>query len=259
MDLGIKGRVAMVAAATRGIGAAIARALAAEGAVVSVCGVDAGRVEAAGRALGAAHRAYRCDVASEAALAAWFEATRRELGEPAILVTNTGGPPAAGALAATGEQWRAGVEGTLLSAVRMTALAAPAMRRARWGRIVHVTSLVAKDPEPLLAISSTLRAGLSALCRLQAKELAADGITVNCLLPGHTATERQEHLLEVRAGRGGTTVAAERERAQRALPIARFARPEEIADVAAFLCSERASYVTGVPVLVDGGAAGGLA
>lgn len=258
MDLGLKGKVAMVAAATRGIGLAAARALAAEGAKVSVCGLDEGRVAAAAKALGAPHKAYRCDLSSAAEIEAWHRATVRDLGPPSILVTNTGGPPAGAIGSLTDAQWQKGFENTLLNVVRLTALASPAMKAAKWGRIVHITSLVAKDPEPLLPISSTLRAGLMAMTKLQAKELAPFGVTVNGLLPGHTETDRQTHLLEVRAQKNGTTAAQEKARSVAHIPAGRMASAAEMGDVVAFLCSERAAYLSGQSIVVDGALSGGL-
>lgn len=258
MELGLKGKVAMVAAGTRGIGLATARSLVAEGAKVSVCGLDAARIKETAAALGAPHMAVRCDVASKSDIEAWFAATRKALGEPHILVTNTGGPPAGPLSELTEEQWAKGFENTVLNVVRMVALAAPAMKAARWGRVVHITSLVAKDPDPLLSISSTLRAGLSAMCRLSARELGPYGVTVNCVLPGSTATDRQTHLLEVRAKKSGLSVEEERRRAAEAVPVGRLADPAEIGDVVAFLCSERAGYVNGAQVVVDGGMTRGM-
>jgi 3-oxoacyl-[acyl-carrier protein] reductase len=258
MDLGLKGKTAMVAAATRGIGLAAARALAAEGAKVSVCGLDEGRVAAAAKALGAPHKAYRCDLSSAAEIEAWHRATVKDLGAPSILVTNTGGPPAGPIGSLTDLQWQKGFENTLLNVVRLTALASPAMKAAKWGRIVHVTSLVAKDPEPLLPISSTLRAGLMAMTKLQAKELAPFGVTVNGLLPGHTETDRQAHLLEVRAQKSGATVEEEKRRAVAHIPAGRMAAASEMGDVIAFLCSERAAYLSGQSIAVDGALSGGL-
>lgn len=246
MTLGIEGKVAMVAAGTRGIGAAAAKALAAEGAKVSVCGRSA------------APGAYRCDLNSAADIKRWHEATVKDLGRPSILVTNTGGPPAGLASALAEEQWKQGFESTVLNVVRLVALVAPGMKEQGWGRVVHITSLVAKDPEPMLAISSTLRAGLSSLCRLQAKELGPFGITVNSLLPGHTATDRQTHLLEKRSKASGRSVEEERRLSCESIPLKRMARPEEMGDAIAFLCSERASYVNGALLLVDGGLSGGL-
>jgi 3-oxoacyl-[acyl-carrier protein] reductase len=156
------------------------------------------------------------------------------------------------------EQWRAGFENTVLNVVRLVSLLAPGMSKAGWGRIVHVTSLVAKDPDSLVAVSSTLRAGLSALSRLQARELGPRGITVNCLLPGHTETDRQRHLLKLRAREAGITPEQARLRATAEIPLRRMARPEEIGDAIAFLCSERAGYVSGAQLVVDGGSTRGL-
>jgi 3-oxoacyl-[acyl-carrier protein] reductase len=144
-----------------------------------------------------------------------------------------------------------------MNIVRMSKLVIPYMKEEKWGRIVHITSLVAKDPDLLLTISSTLRAGIGALCRLQAKELGAYGINVNCVLPGHTYTKRQEHLLEIKSQKFGLSFEETKNKAQAQIPLQRFAKPEEIADAIAFLCSQRASYVTGSQLVVDGGITSG--
>jgi 3-oxoacyl-[acyl-carrier protein] reductase len=248
MDLGIAGRRALVAAGTKGIGLAVARGLAAEGCEVAVCARTRPDPPLAGVGF------FECDVADAGQLERWFETA----GPPEILVTNTGGPPAGGCLDAGEEAWRSGVDSTLMSVVRMVGLAAPAMRQAGWGRVVHVTSLVAKQPHPVLAVSSTLRAGLMALTRLQATELAPYGVTVNAVLPGHTMTDRQTHLASLRAEREGTSVEEALARQAQAVPAGRLARPEEVAAAAVFLCSQPASYITGVNLLVDGGAVSGL-
>jgi len=137
--------------------------------------------------------------------------------------------------------------------VRMARLVLPGMRSRRWGRIVHITSLVAKQPYPLLTISSTLRAGLSGLTRTLALETARDGITVNALLPGHVMTDRQTHLAEVKSAADGLSVAEHLARAAASIPAGRIGRPEEVGAVIAFLCSGPASYLTGQSLLVDGG------
>jgi 3-oxoacyl-[acyl-carrier protein] reductase len=160
--------------------------------------------------------------------------------------------------ALTEAQWKAGFENTVLNVVRLVGLAAPGMKAAGWGRIVHVTSLVAKDPEPLLAISSTLRTGLSVMTRLQARELGERGITVNAVLPGHTVTDRQTHLQEIRAKEAAVSVEESFRRAAAEIPLKRMARPEEIGDVIAFLCSDKASYVSGALLAVDGARTHGL-
>ena len=258
MDLGLSGKVAMVAAASKGIGLAVAKALAAEGCLVSICARGEETLEAAAAEVGEETRSYVVDVSSPEDLAWWFEQTRADLGAPSILVTNTGGPPAGGLSEMTDDKWEAGFQSTLMNVVRMVRLAQDDMRAAKWGRIVHITSVVAKDPNAILPISSTLRTGLISLTRLHAKELAPAGVTVNAVLPGHTRTDRQTHLAEVRASREGITVEEALRRQGEAVPVGRLAEPEEIASVVAFLCGQPASYVTGQSILVDGGIAGGL-
>ncbi|MEJ5171955.1 MAG: SDR family oxidoreductase, partial [Fimbriimonadales bacterium] len=191
-------------------------------------------------------------------LEAWHRAVVRDLGEPDIVVTNTGGPPAGPLSQMTDEQWQAGVDATLLNVVRLVRLVAPSMSSRRWGRIVHITSLVAKEPSDLLPISSTLRAGLMALTRLQANELASSGVTVNSVLPGHTLTDRQLHLANVRAERLGIPPSEALQRQADEVPMKRLADPSEVAAAVAFLCSVPAGYITGVNLLVDGGLTRGL-
>jgi 3-oxoacyl-[acyl-carrier protein] reductase len=258
VEFGIKNKVAMVAAASKGIGLAAALALAREGARLSICGTTPAHLEKAKKRLGRRHRAYLCDVSSLPQMERWLALTKKDLGPPSILVTNTGGPPAGALGQMSEEQWKAGFENTLLNVVRLVRLVYPGMKRAKWGRIVHVTSLVAKDPEPLLPISSTLRAGLLALTRLQAKEMGPDGITVNCLLPGHTETDRQRHLLEIRAKKQGVSIEAAREQTASLIPLRRLARPEEIGAAVCFLCSQPAGYVSGASLVVDGAFSRGL-
>jgi 3-oxoacyl-[acyl-carrier protein] reductase len=263
MELGIEGRVAMVAAASKGLGLAAAVALATEGCRVSICGRSAESLEAARAAIRkAAPRAevLACpgDVADAASLQGWFEATVKAYGQVDILVSNTGGPPAATFLDLSEAQWAAGVQSTLMNAVRMSRLVLPGMKARRWGRIIHITSLVAKQPLPLLTISSTLRAGLSAMTKTMATEFAADNITVNALLPGHILTDRQIHLGQVTAQKEGISLDQAMARTQATIPMGRFGRPEEVGEVIAFLCSERAGYLTGVSLPVDGGIIQGL-
>lgn len=258
MDLGLTGKIAMVAASSKGIGLATAKALAAEGCTLSICARNEEALEAAAVEIGGETRSYVVDVSSAEDLAWWVEQTRQDLGPASVLVTNTGGPPAGPVGQMTDEQWREGFESTLLNVVRLVRLVQDDMIAAGWGRIVHVTSLVAKEPSPLLPISSTLRQGLSALTRLQATELAPHGVTVNSVLPGNTLTDRQKHLGEVRAERDGVTVEEALQRQAAEIPMKRMAEPEEIAAAIAFLCSKPASYVTGVNLLVDGGVTKGL-
>jgi 3-oxoacyl-[acyl-carrier protein] reductase len=257
MDLGIKDRVAMVAAASKGLGFAIAQAMAAEGCRLSICSRNEESLARACERLGSA-RGHVCDVTNAENLQRWYRATCDELGPPEIVITNTGGPPAGPLFEKSDAEWQAGFEGTILCAVRLAALAAPRMKELGWGRIVHLTSYVAKSPSLMLPISSTLRTGIVALTRIQALELAPYGITVNAVLPGHTLTDRQRELASLRAQSLGVDVDEALRRQAEDVPMKRLARPDEIASAVAFLCSERTSYVTGVSLLVDGGAAQGL-
>jgi 3-oxoacyl-[acyl-carrier protein] reductase len=258
MDLGIAGKVAMVAAASKGIGLAIAKELAAEGCHVSICARNEEVLEAAAAQVGEETRSYVVDVTQADDLAWWVEQTRSDLGPIDILVTNTGGPPAGPVFSMTDEQWTSGVESTLLNVTRLVGLVKDDMTSAGWGRIVHITSLVARRPSRMLPISSTLRAGLMALTRLQALELAQYGITVNGVLPGHTLTDRQRHLASIRAEREGISAEEALVKQGAEVPVGRLATPDEIAAATVFLCSQRAAYITGTDLLVDGGLVQGL-
>ena len=243
----------MVAASSKGIGFAVAKELAAEGCQLSICSRNEQDLEHAVEQLGGEARSYCVDVTSPEDLAWWVQETKNDLGAPDILVTNTGGPPAGQVSTLTDEQWHVGIESTLMNIVRLMRLVREDMIAKGWGRIVHITSLVAKEPSDLLPISSTLRTGIMALTRVQATDLAIHGVTVNSVLPGNTRTARQMHLAEVRAAKEAITQDEALVRQAEAVPMKRLAEPEEIAAAVAFLCSERASYVTGINMLVDGG------
>jgi 3-oxoacyl-[acyl-carrier protein] reductase len=256
MDLGIQGKVAMVAAGSKGLGRAAALALAAEGCAVSICGRGAealSSTKAELEAFGLPALTVVADVSRAEDLLRWHQVTEAALGPVDILITNTGGPKAAVFADLSDSDWAAGVESTLMNVVRMSRLVLPGMRARRWGRIVHITSLVAKQPYPLLTISSTLRAGLSGLTRTLAMETAKDGVTVNALLPGHVMTDRQVHLADVKSAADGITVAEHFARTAASIPAGRIGKPDEIGAVIAFLCSASASYLTGQSLLVDGG------
>ena len=140
-----------------------------------------------------------------------------------------------------------------MNVVRLCRLVIPDMQKRKWGRIVHLTSFVAKQPTELLTVSSTLRAGISGLTKTLADQVARDGILVNAVLPGHFLTDRQKHLGEIRAKEQGITTEEYLSRSEQVIPLGRYGRPEELANVVAFLCSERASYLTGTSIQIDGG------
>jgi 3-oxoacyl-[acyl-carrier protein] reductase len=257
MDLGIGGKVAMVAAASKGIGLAAAKRLTQEGCLVSICARTEETLELAAAEIGEETRSYVVDIANPEDLQWWLDQTVADLGPPSILVTNTGGPPAGALKDLTDEQWQFGFDSTLMNIIRLVRLVSPHMQG--WGRIVHNTSLVAKEPNPLLPISSTLRSGIMALTRLQATELAPMGITVNGVLPGHTLTDRQRHLAEIRADKEASTPEAILAKSAAEVPLGRLGTPDEIGAAIAFLCSEPAAYITGVNLLVDGGLTKGIA
>lgn len=263
MDLGITGRVAMVAAGSKGIGFATALALAQAGCCVSICArgqeaLEVARADLAAVAGETSVLAHAADVSFPGDLDAWVAATVARFGRVDILVTNTGGPPAADFMHLTDEQWEAGVQSTLMNVVRLSRAVMPGMAAAGWGRIIHITSLVARQPIADLTISSTLRAGISALTRTMARQFAGQGVLVNAVLPGNTLTDRATHLAKVRSAAQGITVEEALDQTARAAPLGRYAQPSEIADAVAFLASERASYITGVSLLVDGGLTQGV-
>jgi 3-oxoacyl-[acyl-carrier protein] reductase len=258
MDLGIKGKVAMIAAASKGLGKACAIALATEGCKISICSRNIEELNRAAQEVSATCLevdvlATQADVSVSQDLENWVNRTTEKLGQVDILVTNTGGPPAAKFMALTDEQWQGGVDSTLMNVVRLCRLVIPGMQQRKWGRIIHLTSFVAKQPMDDLTISSTIRAGLSGLTKTLANQVGPDGITVNALLTGHALTDRQLHLAEVRMKSLGITKEEYFVRAAEEIPLRRLADPLEMADVVTFLASERASYVSGVSIQVDGG------
>jgi 3-oxoacyl-[acyl-carrier protein] reductase len=253
MDFGIRNRVAMVAAASKGLGRAIAESLAAEGCRLSICARSLESLEPVRAKLGDDALATACDVSKSEDLKRWHDETLARFGQVDILVTNTGGPPAAPFLKLSEEQWRSGIDSTLMNVVRLCNLVIPGMQERKWGRIVHLTSFVAKQPTELLTVSSTLRAGLSGLTKTLADQVARDGITVNAVLPGHFLTDRQRHLAELRAEEQGITPDEYLEKSEKVIPMGRFGRPAEMGDLVAFLCSDRAGYLTGVSLQIDGG------
>lgn len=242
----------MVTGGSRGIGLAVAQGLAAEGARLVLSSRDEdslGRAVETIRRAGAEASGLPADVSDPQQVSGLFERLRSEFGNPAILVVNSGGPPAGLPSSLSEEQWSSGFDLTLMSAVRLTREALPAMRMAGWGRIVNITSLAVKQPVLNLALSNAFRAAVTGFAKTLSTEVAADGVTVNNVGPGYTATERLEELF--------TDEGAKR-RLLDSIPAKRFGTPEEIASLAVYLASSQAAYITGQTIVPDGGATTGL-
>src|SRR3989441_629867 len=257
MDFGLKDRIALVAAASRGIGFACARELAREGARVFLCSRDEGHASEAAAKIkdetGAEVRGLRADVTNNADIARFVDEAVERAGTVDICVTNAGGPPATSFEDTDVEMFRQAFELNALSAIRLAKLVLPAMREQKWGRIINITSVSVKQPIEGLLLSNTVRAGLTGWAKTVSNEVAADGVTVNNVAPGYTLTERQEELAEAHAKAMGKSRREMIESWALQTPMRRMASAEEIAAAVAFLASERASYITGVTLQVDGG------
>ncbi len=256
MDLGLKGRVAFVAAGSKGLGLAVATELSAEGAAVAICarGRDAlDEAVATLRAAGGRAHGVVADVGVPADIARAVEDTRNTLGPIDILVTNSGGPRSGRFESLSPEDWDQAARVLLTSAVSLTRAVLPHMREARWGRILNIASIAAKQPVDGLMLSNSLRAAVIAFARTLANEVAADGVTVNNLLPGYTRTERVVELSNQVATRELVTIDSVYARWEAEIPMRRLGEPREFAALAAFLASDRASYITGQSIAVDGG------
>ncbi len=248
MDLGLDGKVALVSAASRGIGLAVAQGLAAEGAHLAVVARDAEALDRAASEIashGGKVAAIQGNVSAPAEIQRIVAETRRALGDPSVLVANAGGPQAGLPSTLNEEDWASGVQLTLMSAVRLAQEVLPAMRASGWGRIVNITSLSVREPILRLTISNALRAAVTGYAKTLSQEVAADGVTVNNVAPGYTATD---HFLS------GMKDDAAKEAFLARIPTKRFADPSEVAAATVFLASERAGYITGQTLLVDGGA-----
>jgi 3-oxoacyl-[acyl-carrier protein] reductase len=245
MDLGLSGRVALVTGGSKGLGRAIAAALVEEGARVAIASRSAERIEGAAREIGA--RGYVFDSEDLGAVPGLIEQVEAHLGPIDIYVANTGGPPGSeDPLGFTREQWEAAHRSLVLSPMAFLERLLPAMASRGWGRVLAVGSMAVREPIDNLQLSNAHRPGLVAAFKVLARRYAADGVTLNFIHPGRIATDRV-------ISTAGSLEAAE-ENARETVPAGRLGRPEEIAAAAAFLCSERASYITGTSLLVDGGA-----
>src|SRR6185436_1500351 len=257
MDLGLKGRVALVAAASKGLGRAVAEELAAEGVKLAICARDAEAIEAVGneiaKATGAEVLARAADVSRAADIEAFVDTVMRIYGRVDILLTNSGGPPPGRFETLDLAAWQKATELTLFAPVEFARRVLPGMQERRWGRILNVTSIAVKQPIENLMLSNSLRAAVTGWARTLANEVGASGVTVNNLLPGYTRTERVEELALANAKRDGITPEQAVARWEREIPLGRLGEPREFAALTAFLASERASYITGQSIAVDGG------
>jgi 3-oxoacyl-[acyl-carrier protein] reductase len=255
MDLEIAGRTALVLGASRGLGAAIARALSAEGARVLAAARTAERIAAWKAELPASQAALVEPLKVDLSRIQDVDALADSL-LPAgvdILINNTGGPPLSSAQAALREQWTGSFEAMAANLFHLTQRLLPPMRERRWGRIITITSSGIEQPIPQLAISTGIRLAVAGWSKALATEIAADGVTVNVVLPGRIATERVHFLDQSAAERNGVPIEEAAKMAAETIPMKRYGTPEEFADAVAFLASARASYITGSKIRVDGG------
>ena len=262
MDLGLQDRVALVAASSQGIGRATAEAFAAEGCRVAMCARDQRTLDAAAEKIrntsGAEVLAHAVDVTDAAAVARFVAAVVDRFGAVDICIPNAGGPPAKGFLSATAEDWQSALELNFLSAVSFARAVIPHMQRKRWGRIVTITSITTKQPVADLVLSNAVRTAVVGLVKSLANEFGPDGILVNNVAPGFTATERLTTLAKSRAALSGQQHQEIFDRWAADAALRRLGEPDEVADAIVWLSSERASYITGQTLLVDGGMYRGL-
>lgn len=262
MDLGLKNRVALVAASSRGIGRATAEAFAAEGCRVAMCARDEQTLQAAAEKIRTRHSvevfAQAFDVTDAASVSRFVTAVADKFGGVDICVTNAGGPPAKGFLAASLEEWQRALDLNFLSTVYFAREVIPHMQRKRWGRILTLTSITTKQPVTDLVLSNAVRAAVVGLVKSLANEFGKDGILVNNVGPGFTATDRLKELAKARAVSSGKSAQEIFDGWAADAPLHRLGEPREVAETIVWLASERASYITGQTVLVDGGVYKGL-
>jgi 3-oxoacyl-[acyl-carrier protein] reductase len=255
MDLGIEGRVALVMGASKGIGRACAAALAREGARIAIASRSRERIDATARELagdGAQEvRGFVADASDPDSLPGLVQEVQDALGPIGILVTNTGGPPIGEALGFDRETWESAYRALVLAPLALIEAVVPGMRERRWGRIVNITSATTREPAPAFMLSNSHRLAAVGAFKTLAAELGRDGILLNSVAPGFIATDRIAQLRGVPLEELSEVEVPD-------VPLGRLGRPEEMGDVVAFLCSERASYVTGQNLLVDGGRVGAI-
>lgn len=260
MDLGLKGKTALVTGASTGLGAAAALALAQEGCDLLVNSRDEKRIQAKAdeiaSATGQQVEPVAADIATEPGIDAIAHAIAGK--QIDILVSNTGGPRPGDIRMVSWEDWQYHFELVLVSAMKLTRLVIDNMAEAKWGRLIYITSVGVRQPIDDLPFSNTFRAGLTGYCKTVSNNFARFGITANCVCPGYTATERLNELVDKRAGESGSSRDDVLEGLARGIPVRRIGRPEELAAMVAYLAGEPAAYVTGQSILVDGGSYRGL-
>ncbi len=257
MDLGIRGKTALVTAASRGLGWSIAERLSVEGAKVAICSRDRERIERAAikiqESTGGYVRGYAADVTDHEAIRELVREVSEVFGSIEILVCNAGGPPAGMHHEFSMDDYRSALELNLLSTVNLCYEALPGMKDRRWGRIIAITSVAAKQPLENLILSNTARAGVLGFIKTLSNQVAQFGITVNSLCPGYTKTERVEELAKKFVADGKGSEEDFYDKLLESIPAGRIGTPEEFAMAAAFLASEGAGYINGVALQVDGG------
>jgi 3-oxoacyl-[acyl-carrier protein] reductase len=257
MDLGLKGKIAFVAAASRGLGRAVAEELAVEGSSLVICSRDEEALKQASEQIAKTSNVavlpVAADVSNAEDVSKAVRAGIERFGQIDILVTNAGGPPPGNFESLTVEMWENATRLTLSSVLELTRAALPGMKQRGWGRILNITSIAVKQPVDNLMLSNSLRAAVTGFARTLANEVAQHGVTVNNILPGYTRTERVEELARAAAESSGINMTDAFAKWENEIPMKRLGEPREFAALAAFLVSERASYITGSSIAVDGG------
>jgi 3-oxoacyl-[acyl-carrier protein] reductase len=257
MELGLKGKVALVTAASKGIGLGAAKVLAKEGMKVAISSRNAAELGKARDALaketGSQVIAVPADLTVREELERLVETTSKSLGGVDVLVYNAG-PPKPGTFAElTYADWEEATKLLLLSAVTLTQAVVPHMKSNKWGRLIYITSLTLKQPVPNLVLSNTVRLGIAGLSKSLSRELAPYGITSNGVIQGYIRTDRTLHLMEERASKAGTTVDEAYKEMAKSIPMGRYGEPEEVGILVAFIASERGAYLNGAMLTIDGG------